>query len=280
MHLISILILVSCAASSSALFSHLKDAKRFFFGPLLGYDTATNNIIPEPKKDHLSVENKDCVKKDCIVEEETILEDICKNVTRVTCEIKPVEECHETLISVCKDVIEEVCEEKEEKVCKNVSKELCNKGRCETVLIPKCSLERCTICHNNTKEVCHEEPREKCNSVDKEVCCDSTKLECEEIEKLVPTGRECCTVITPKITKRCELIQKPVDEEVCKTELKCETIMERKCTTQTDESGVETKECCEEPKEVCKTCEVCKMVTKFIEEELCQDIKTYESSVV
>ena len=274
---------MACAASSSALFGpvpNLADivlakaglgllaTKGFLLGRLFGHNKAGNS----------TVETVDT--KDCVVELETILVDVCKNVTKMTCETKPVEECHETLISVCKDVTEEVCEEKEENVCKNVSKELCAKGRCDTVLVPECSIETSTCCHNKTEEVCHEEPIEKCNSVDKEVCCDTTKLECEEIEKEVPTGRQCCTVITPKITEKCELIQKPVDEEVCTTELKCETIKERKCSTHTDEAGVETEKCCEEPKEVCKTCEVCKMVTKFEEEQVCQDIITQESSIV
>ena len=290
MHLVTILTLVTCATSSSALFGPVPNlgdiilakaglglltAKGFLLGRLLRHNEDTNQEAPITD----NVEPEDT--NDCVVELETILVDICKNVTKMTCEIKPVEECHETLISVCKDVFDkEVCEEKEENVCKNVSKELCTKGRCETVLVPKCSTETTTCCQNKTKEVCHEEPIEKCTSVDKEVCCDSTKLECEEIEKEVPTGRQCCTVITPKTTEKCELIQKPVDEEVCTTELKCETTKETKCSTHIDEAGVETEKCCEEPKEVCKTCEVCKMVTKFEEEQLCQDIITHESSIV
>lgn len=298
MHLVTILTLVACAASSSALFGPLPNlgdiilakaglgllkTKHFLLGRHFGHYRATSNtvsttqaalIVPNPPVD-LFVDTNECV-----VELETKLEDICKNVPKVTCEIKPVEECLETLISVCNDVIEEVCEEKEENVCNNVSKEVCTKGRCKTVLVPKCSIETSTCCHNKTTKVCHEEPIEKCNSVDKEVCCDSTTLECEKIEKRVPTGRQCCTVITPTISEKCELIQRPVDEEVCKTELKCETIKELKCSTHTDEAGVETEKCCEEPKEVCKNCEVCKMVTKLIEEQLCQDITTHESSIV
>ena len=281
MHLVTILTLVACATSSSALFGPIPNlgdiilakaglgllkTKAFLLGQLIGHPEPP---ITEPEEPN-----------NCCPEFETILVDICKNVTKMTCEIKPVEECHETLISVCKDVIEEVCEEKEENVCKNVSKELCTKGRCKTVLDEKCSIETSTCCHNKTKEVCHEEPREKCTSVDKEVCCDSTKLECEKIEKEVPTGRQCCTVITPITTKKCELIQKPVDVEVCTTELKCETIKETKCSTHIDEAGVETEKCCEEPKEVCKNCEMCKMITKYKQEQLCHDIITNESSIV
>ena len=253
MNLVTILILVACAASSSALFGplpYLSDiilakaglglikTKGFLLGKLLVHDKVTE--YPPTVTEY----PPNVVNNDCVVELETKWENICKNVTKESCEITPVEECHETLISVCNNVIEEVCEEKEENVCKNVTKELCTKGRCESVIVPKCSIETSTCCHNKTKEVCHDEPIEKCNSVDKEICCDHTKLECEEIEKEVPTGRECCTVITPKIIKKCELIQKPVDEEVCKTELKCETIKERKCSTHTDEAGVETEKCC------------------------------------
>lgn len=221
MHLVTILILVACAASSSALFGPLPNladvilakaglgllsTKVFLLGRHFGNNRAnsTTQVPVSTTQAALIVPNPPVDTNNCVVELETKLENICKNVPKVTCEMKPVEECHETLISVCKNVIGEVCEEKEENVCNNVSKEVCIKGRCETVLVPKCTIQTTTCCHNETTNVCHEEPREECNSVDKEVCYDSTTLECEIIEKRVPTGRQCCTVVTPTISIVCK----------------------------------------------------------------------------
>ena len=78
---------------------------------------------------------------------ETILEKICKPVTKQVCQNKPEEKCHKKMIEVCNDVEEEICEEKKVNFCQQVSKQECPKPvescrteqKCETITEKKCS---------------------------------------------------------------------------------------------------------------------------------------------
>merc|ERR1711977_181779 len=153
MNLVTILILLACAASSSALFGplpYLGDivlakaglgllaSKGYLLSRFLRKKEANNNTVSYRNVD-VKLENNDCVDE---VEMKWV--NICKNVTREVCEMKPVEECHQTMVNVCKDVDEEVCKDKEEEVCEDVSKNDCTDGSCETDSIPKCSIKTTT----------------------------------------------------------------------------------------------------------------------------------------
>jgi len=329
MHLISPILLVAFAASSSAVFI----SPLWVSNLLVGKAGLAKLALAKGLYNHFGRNS------DCVDEVKTILENVCTPVVHRVCEIKPEEECNNKWIPVCKYVDEKVCENKNEKVCHNVEKKECpppkkscsivqdchfiteNKCKtenidlhkpgkhtiekcwdeqrevctpretcrevveaCRTVFVPKCTTKTVPSCKTVTNNVCTEKSEKVCHIVDKEVCGDTTTTECKKVQKEKSTGRQCCTVVTPETSSKCTNVQRPVQENVCRTEEECHFIPEIKCSTKNidqDRPGKHTvEECWEEQTEICNPRQVCELVTKYKNEESCQEITNNVSTVV
>jgi len=212
------------------------------------------------------VEKQECppVKKSCSVVKD------CHTITEKKCKTENIDhhQSGEHTIEKCWDEQREVCNPHE--TCKEVVQD------CKTVQVPKCTTKTVPSCKTLTRNVCVEKTGQVCHFVDKQVCHDKTTQECQAIKKEKPTGRQCCTVITPETSRSCSIVKKPVEENVCHTQQDCHSIPERKCKIKTidhNRPGVHTaEECWEEQREICNPREVCERVTKYKNEESCEEI--------
>jgi len=105
--------------------------------------------------------------------------DKCSPLERGQCK-----ECGFETVEKCWDEEKEVCEP-QKKVCENVE------VPCKTVFETQCTTKSVPSCKTVTKDICNEEPEKVCNIVDREVCYEKTTEECEEVEKRLPTGKQC-----------------------------------------------------------------------------------------
>merc|ERR1711957_948195 len=227
MYLVSPILLVAFAASSSAVFLPLN------LPTLVGTKVALAKLaLAKGLYDHFRRNS------DCVDEVEIILENVCTPVIHRVCENKPEEECNNKWIPVCKNVDEKVCENKNEKVCHDVEKQDCPPPKkscsivqdCHFITEKKCKTENIDLhkpgkhtiekCWDEQREVCT--PRETCREV-VEACRTVFVPKCTT--KTVPS---CKTVTNNVCTEKSEKVCHIVDKEVCSDTTSTERKVNRK----------------------------------------------------
>ena len=273
MRLASVLILLSFAALSSALFgpvpylSELAVAKAGL-GLLAVKSVLLGRLLVTNSEDN------------CGDEMETILETVCKPATIQECQNKPEEKCHNKFIEVCNNVDVEISEDIEENVCQQVSKQQCPKPvescrteqKCYSITEKKCDTDV-----NNT----HEEDANNTYEQDYYFCDkDWFKIKCsthckDEPELCTPWMHYKCKECGFQAVKNCwdEVKEVCEPQEICENVVvPCKTVFVPECTIKTvPRCKTVTKNICsQEPERVCNTFSRQVCYEKTIEE--CEEV--------